>query len=97
MGEIYLWEEVEEIMEQANRHQAHAPGMLIATREKKEEGPLSFSFRRLCNDSSLFNDFGHFIAKDEGYSGGDNRWKLDAKLFKVNKESTHIWDYCYSA
>lgn len=99
MGEIYLWEEMDEIMAQASKHTQQAPALRTSAKETAAATSEFLSLRRLCNDSSQFHDFGHFIIEDSGYTGGDRQWKLEARApsFRWTNETIHNWEYFYSA
>lgn len=44
--------------------------------QQQEAAPVERpDFHSLCNDSSLFNDFGHFSSADPGYAGSEVAFK----------------------
>lgn len=44
------------------------------SRVTKEPQPRA-GFQKLCNDSSMFHDFGHFMMNDPSYADGDVHFK----------------------
>jgi len=93
MGEIFLWEQTPEIMEHAKR----TPLEVKASADAKPEYQRA-DFVKLCNDASLFNDFGHFIVNDSGYAGGDTKWKVKAPTMVISKDGGyHRYECWYSA
>lgn len=80
-------------MEQAKR--AHIQPVAVARVGGNEQ---SADFQTMCNDSSMFHDFGHFEANDSGYSGSEGQWKLTAQRSRIQlEEKIHYYECWYSA
>lgn len=80
-------------MEHAKR--AHVEPVAVA---RESKSGLSSNFQTLCNDSSLFSDFGHFEVQDSGYTGSEGKWKLTAQRSRIQREDqSHYYDCWYSA
>lgn len=93
MGEIFLWEQTPEIMEHAKRTPLEPP-----VSANMKPGDRSTDFVKLCNDASLFSDFGHFEMHDDGYAGGDFRWKIKMPNMMISKDGGYYQYECwYSA
>jgi len=57
------------------------------------------TFKELCNNASLFDDFGHFDARDAGYDGAQHKWTITAqsKVASSVEASFPHYEIWYSA
>eukprot|EP00803_Ostreobium_quekettii_P000244 evm.model.scf_77.3 EVM.evm.TU.scf_77.3 scf_77:65620-66331(+) len=72
-----------------------------STMDKADQAtsPKTPTFQELCNSASLFDDFGHFYAKDAGYEGAQHKWTITAqsKAATVKEDKFPHYEVWYSA